>query len=322
VWIFDDRGVHQAAIAAPKADIDRAIRRFLRLCSDPHSDVAEIRRVGRQLYDWLIAPVEAQLAPSRLLAVETDGEIGRIPFNVLVTPSGDYFGERFEIVTSPGLEFWLRLRKAKPFRPSDRALVVGVTEGQGNAWATLPALPDAEKEAREVARLFPQSVILLDQAVTLDKVKRELLSVRVFHFAGHAVATADRNGLVFGASGSKETTGANRDLVNAAVIEKFQMPKLDLVVLSACATGADEGGLADPQSLVRVFLRAGAAEVVASRWGVDSASTAQLMQFFYKALIEGSKPPLALKRAEEAVRKQPSTSHPYYWASFSAFGRS
>ncbi len=321
VWIFDDRGVHEAAIPGSQNEIDKAARRFLRLCSEPHSDTAEIRRVGRQLYDWLIVPIEKHLAPSRVLVIETDGEIGRIPFNVLVTPSGDFLGERFEIVISPGLDFWSRLREPKPFSPSDRTLVVGVSEGQASAGPGLPSLPDAEREAREIARLFPQSIVLLDQNATVDKVERELPAVRVFHFAGHAVASAERNGLVLGAPGAANASGVNNHLVNAAAIESFAMPKLDLVVLSACATGADERGLADPQSLVRVFLRSGAAQVVASRWGVDSASTAQMMKHFYEALAKGSEPPQALKDAEEAVRKQPTTAHPYYWASFGVFGR-
>jgi CHAT domain-containing protein/tetratricopeptide (TPR) repeat protein len=321
VWIFDDRGVHRAQIRAPSLEIGKTVRKFLRLCGDPHSDAAQIRSVGRQLYDWLIAPIERYLITGRLLAFETDGEIGQIPFNVLVAPTGEYLGQRFQILTSPGLGFWLRLRPSRPISPLDRALVVGASGAQGTAWPGLPLLPDADEEAREISKLFPRSTILLDQSATAENVKREVTSVRVFHFAGHAVATTGRSGLVFGTAAPGARDAADRPFVDAEVIGNFAMPQLQLVVLSACATGADDGGLTDPESLVRVFLRSGATQVVASRWSVDSASTEELMKLFYEELAAGAEPPLALRNAEESVRKQPLTAHPYYWASFGVFGR-
>jgi CHAT domain-containing protein len=319
-WMFDDRGVRQATLSVPPAVLSQTVKRFLRLCSEPQSDMEEVRRVGRQLYDWLMAPLAQTLVSSRVLVIETDGDIGRMPFNALVTPSGEFLGQDFEIVTSPGLQFSSSLRRVAPLSPWDRILIVGVSGGQASLGLNLPSLPDARVESREISDRFPHSSVLLDEAATLDKVKRELPAVRVFHFAGHAVATRERNGLVFGALGP-DAVAQSSQLVSAEEIAKLSMSKLDLVVLSACATGADEGGLADPQSLVRVFLRGGTPQVVASRWSVDSVSTARLMGDFYAGLAQGWSTPLALKKAEEAVRHRPGTMHPYFWASFGVFGR-
>ena len=93
------------------------------------------------------------------------------------------------------------------------------------------------------------------------------------------------------------------------------------MVLSACATAVDDSGLVDPQNLVHAFLRAGVPQVIASGWNVDSRSTAALMQLFYKTLAEGRSAPEALQVATGAIRSQPRTWHPYYWASFSVYGK-
>ncbi len=75
-----------------------------------------------------------------------------------------------------------------------------------------------------------------------------------------------------------------------------------------------------PDNLVRRFLAAGAREVVASRWAVDSKATLELMSKFYGLLVEGETPAAALAGAARSLRKQSIYAHPYYWASFSVFG--
>ena len=321
IWKFDDRGVRQASVPVSEQELSKAARRFLRLCSDPLSDIGQVSTAGKQLYRWLLAPIASDLDPSRRLAIETDGDIGRIPFGALVTPSGDFLGQLFEIVTSPGLQFSAILHRVRAMSTSNRILVVEISRNQAYLRSNLPALPDVSAEAKEIAKLFPNSTVIVDQKATLENVERELPSVRVFHFAGHAVATTERTGLLFEALQTKTPNDTDARFVGAREFQKLRISKLDLVVLSACATGDDEEGLADPQSLVRVFLRAGVPQVVASRWGVDSGSTAQLMKDFYDGLGKGWLPPLALKRAGEAMRLRTGKMHPYYWASFGVFGR-
>jgi CHAT domain-containing protein len=240
----------------------------------------------------------------------------------LLTGKGDFLGERFEIAMSPGLQLWNLLRHPAALLPEDRILVVGVSAGATTQGDDLPPLADAQVEIREVASHFPHSAVLLNDEATFAALRRELPSVRVFHFVGHAIARADRNGLLLAASRAEPSNAPNSGFVDAWELEELRMPKLELVVLSACATAVDDEGLVDPQSLVRVFLRAGASQVVASRWNVDSSSTTELMKLFYNFLAAGQDPPSALKEAQQALRSQPATSHPYYWASFEVFGRS
>jgi CHAT domain-containing protein len=75
-------------------------------------------------------------------------------------------------------------------------------------------------------------------------------------------------------------------------------------------------------ALSRGFHAAGVARVIASLWPVNDASTAALMG----ALFEGARPAAAdgrapdwtrlLRDAKRALRSQPATAEPFYWAPF------
>ena len=93
---------------------------------------------------------------------------------------------------------------------------------------------------------------------------------------------------------------------------------MKLAVLSACSTARGRQGLLDPHSLVQSFLRAGVGSVVASRWDVDSASTAKLMASFYQNLARGQSVPEALSTASSDLRAQ-NAGQPFYWAAFSVY---
>ena len=89
-------------------------------------------------------------------------------------------------------------------------------------------------------------------------------------------------------------------------------------MLSACNTGLGkdvrgEGWL----EIVRGFMYAGAARVVASLWKVDDEATADLMKRFYQQMLQEGKPVVAALRAAQVdMLQQKQWRSPYYWASF------
>jgi CHAT domain-containing protein len=94
---------------------------------------------------------------------------------------------------------------------------------------------------------------------------------------------------------------------------------MDLAVLSACSTAEADLDIArSPNGLVQVFLSAGAHEVVASRWDVDSASSLEFMKQFYTSLQKANSSRSAIRIARRFMMEQ--KSHPYYWSSFATFG--
>jgi CHAT domain-containing protein len=151
------------------------------------------------------------------------------------------------------------------------------------------------------------------QEATLPRVLTGLRTTQIFHFAGHGFG-GEGGGLVLrGANGGPA-------LLRAADIQNLDLSRCHLVVLSGCATGSGElSGRGDPQSLVRAFLRAGAQQVVASYWNLNSAGEVVLMLKFYQALREGAPVAESLRQATDVLRSDGHYAHPYYWAGLETF---
>ena len=70
---------------------------------------------------------------------------------------------------------------------------------------------------------------------------------------------------------------------------------------------------------MRAFLHAGAEDVVAGLWDLDSAGTQLLVAKFYESLLSGSPVAESLSKAAAAVRSDSRYAHPYYWAGLEVF---
>jgi CHAT domain-containing protein len=189
-------------------------------------------------------------------------------------------------------------------------LIVVASGSQDSSLAPLSAAID---EGTDVASFFRRPVLVSGNQVDRKDVLSDLRDAQLFHFAGHAVADANRVGLLLGPNAILSA----RDLV-------MRQPRnLSLAVLSACDTASgEEGKFTDINSLARTFVAEGVPQVVASRWRVDSTVTRQLMLIFYSNLMSGKTPAESLRAAGLAIRKFPNYQHPFYWASFSVFGSS
>lgn len=322
IWVFDNRGIRSNWVGVSAKNLESLARRFAEECADPAADLGILQRDGGQLYQWLIAPVAAHLEKGRTLVVEPDGAIAHVPMQALVDPAGQFLGTRHAIISSPGIGFTRRLREHGVFSRHQRALVVAAPKLTGEIAARLPPLPDASREARAVAARFEGAKVLSGSEGTSEAVLRGLLQAEIFHFAGHAIASAQRPGLLLAVSANRDATdNGSAALLNADRLQAAQVRQCQLAVLSACSTGSGERGLVDPDSLVRAFLRAGVPHVVASRWNVDSATTANFMDAFYSSLLSSNSVAAALQSAAAEIRGHSETSRPYYWAAFTGFGR-
>jgi CHAT domain-containing protein/Flp pilus assembly protein TadD len=320
-WAFDDRGVNFARIAASNEELGARVRDFAHLCADPYSDLANLQQESRSLYDLLVAPFERSLEPSRLLIVEPDSILSDVPWPALIDPQREYLGSRFAIVVSPGLGYWLNLRSTAAISPEKTALVVGMPAIASVVASRFAALPDADREARSVAAQFRHSRLLSGTEATSLTIQEELSQSQVFHFAGHAISSVQQSGLVLASLTNPDGNEDEPTVLSASDLETAALQRLQLVVLSACATAETEKGFIGPDTLVRGFLRAGVPHVIASRWPVDSQTTQQTMAEFYKGLFQGQPSAKALQQAANTVRNQSGASHPYYWAAFGSYGR-
>ena len=113
----------------------------------------------------------------------------------------------------------------------------------------------------------------------------------------------------------------NPPLVDAEQISALNLSRLNLVVLAGCSTGlGTQTESVNADTLIRSFLDAGTASVVAASWDTDSFASRQLMENFYDQLLGGATVAGALRRAILALRSEPVTAHPSAWAAFQVYG--
>ena len=258
-------------------------------------------------------PVEADFEGAKSIRIETDGVIDRVPFDLLVTSDGKYLCDSLSLTFSQGILFDRRVTENAHCLSCIAARAALIVVSPGGFSSSFPALPDVDSEGAEVASHFTKPVLLSGHSVARHEVLDRLKSSEIFHFAGHAVNSVNRVGLVL----------AGGEILSARDIADIRPLRLNLAVLSACdSANGDQGSSTDTDSLARTLLAAGVSHVVASRWRVDSAVTRRWMSAFYSALLAGKSPADSLRAASTALRSDPLLHHPYYWASFAVFGNS
>jgi len=274
----------------------------------------------RQLHEYLIAPIEEAglLAGKTRLVLVPHAELHYLPFAALVdrAGAGRFLMERYEVTVTPSAAVWLALGDRGASRASSGVLALAprpdVLPGSGREVAAVGGLVGADAR------------VLTAGGATEDAFRREAPRRRIVHLATYGVL--NKHNPLF--SFVELAPGGGQD-GRLEVHEVFGLHlTADLVVLSACETGVGSGALADVPAgddwvgLVRAFLHAGAAHVVATLWRVDDWATEALMERFYEGLATGAEPARALALAQRALVGTPATAHPRYWAGFVAVGGS
>jgi CHAT domain-containing protein len=118
----------------------------------------------------------------------------------------------------------------------------------------------------------------------------------------------------------------NEGLLTAEEVITLDLEGTDWVVLSACHSGLAEAWSREGTlGMRRAFDLAGARTVIASQWAVADDATREWMQALYTARARGaSTSAAALQSASREIlasrRKAGRSTHPFYWAAFSASG--
>jgi CHAT domain-containing protein len=312
VWKTGMDGVSFRVVDAAPAEVAAACRRFLRLCSTPHSAQSDIKELGGRLAGWLIEP-ELRSVAERTVYLRTEGWLSSIPFSVLDGKGGRYLGRDRDFVYLAGPDG--DARRDRPVASDSSALVVAVPRANAPEQGQLSVLQATEHEAAEVAEYFRRPVLLTGSAVSVESIGSNSGRSDVFHFSGHGWANGGNGALIL----PPAPDGSPR-FETAREISRQDWRECSLAVLSACLTAAgEERGAVNNQSLVRAMLSAGARRVVAARWSVDSETTRLLMRHFYKRLLSGEQVPSSLVSAGAELAKTSEWEHPYYWAAFDTF---
>jgi CHAT domain-containing protein len=230
-----------------------------------------------------------------------------------MTGSGEYWGKQVAIEEIDSLADYLHRRDAPQPQHGGQTLLVSnpLIKGKlARMYQPLNAAGEAVSESDGRTTLK-----LAGSAATLNNILNARGETDVFHFFGHATSAVESSALLLAAEND------DAELLNANRVRTENWSKTRLVVLSACSTALGETfGPANRDGLVRGFLEAGAARVIASQWDVDASATAQLFRKFYDQMARGGDTARALQNAAMEVASAKETAHPYYWAAFNLYG--
>lgn len=287
-----------------KASLNTKIRRFYDALRSPTQDP---RPLGKELYDIILKPVEAELRKSgaQTLMWQLDGSLRYVPMAAL-WDGKKYLVERFHNVAFTRANRERMTRSANPYWTgtgfgSSQAQTVDLLGDK----ISFPPLPGVTRELRTIFRTAGENAGILDGEVFADKQFNkntfyEAMKKRrpLVHISSHfAFRPGDdsRSFLLLG-------DGAALTLSEMKQQEKL-FEGVDLLTLSACNTAAaqaDANGR-EIDGFAELAQRLGAGAVMATLWSVADDSTSALMSQFYRLRKEN--PRLTKAEALQIVQK-------------------
>ncbi|MFQ5843830.1 MAG: CHAT domain-containing protein [Planctomycetota bacterium] len=301
-----------AAARAPRLRVrtGRGLSRRKPACS-----ILSVEEAVRQV-QGMVPPgrVPQGLRDVRHVAVVPVLGLGSLPFALFQPfPDEGPLIEHMSVSVAPSLQ-----DLAQPVQPWTwevrSPLVVGNPKYARHRRWELPALPGAEREARDVARGLDVEALTGKRAVEAV-VSRAARDADLLYFATHAAADPSDplDGSFLALAPGRGTDG----WWTAREIQGIRIGDAKLAVLSACQTGLGRVHEAGVIGIARAFQIAGAPRVVMSLWSVSDAATDALMTEFSKHL-EDEIPSEALRKGMLALRER--DADPAHWAAFTLFG--
>jgi CHAT domain-containing protein/Tfp pilus assembly protein PilF len=262
---------------------------------------------ARKLYDWLIRPLEADLASSAIdtLVFVPDGALRTIPMSAL------HDGKQFLIAKyAVGITPSLSLSDPRPIkREGMKVLAVGVTESvQG-----FSALPNVSQELKELHALLGSETLVDKQFLAANfenKLKEEQFSV--VHVASHGEFGNDVENTFLLTFDDKLSLDRLNQMIG---VFRFRDDPLELLTLSACDTAAGDDRAA--LGLAGMAIKAGARSALATLWNISDQATVGLVLDFYRELKNPAvSRAVALQKAQLKLIENPRYEHPGYWSAF------
>ncbi len=301
-------------VPVPK-DLNQLLQRY---ASQLESDLEIVdRALSPQLYDLLIRPIEAQIAPNQTLAIIATGALQRIPFETLYdNQTQQYLLQKYPI------HYLTRLSKVQP-QPTPKVNNPSVLVF-ANPRPTQVELIGTEAQADFLQKTYANSQIYKHQQATLDAFLSQSPRFPILHLGTHGCFGPEEcpslgmkpNTLLFANSQQYEL----KDAV------KLGLQNTELITIGACETAREVDGVG-LAGLAYVWERAGAKTTLASLWNATDflqypqqnspkLLTAAILNQFYANLQQGMTKAEALRQAKLAH----IDLHPFFWAAFILIG--
>ncbi len=300
-------------------NLEKTIREVHQMLGNSKSNLADLNKKSFLLYNELIRPIVGEIKAKKLIIVP-DGLLNYVPFGSLNTQANGkrYLIQDMSISYANSATLWSQLKERKiensyvlAFAPSFDSNISS-DDVRSNI---LGGLPHNKTEVKKIMTSF-NGKSLIDDNASLDNFISSTSDHSVFHFATHAVfddVNPEYSYLAFSPSETATDLLFVKDLYNLQI-------NAGMVTLSACESGIGELKLGEGfLSLARGFFYSGASSITSTLWKVNDASTATLMDSFYKNLSDGDSKDVALQKSQISFlesNRENGLSHPYHWSGF------
>ena len=267
---------------------------------------------AQQLYNWLIRPLEEELAASgvKTIVFVPDATLRNIPLSSL--HDGEQFLiAKYAVAITPGLQL-LSPRGIQKVKL--KALVAGLSEARED----FSSLKYVGVELAAIEQKVP-SVLLLNDEFTKSKLqeKIEFKNFPIVHIATHGQFSSRLADTFLVAWDRRITLDQLEQILATKNLNTAEA--IELLVLSACETAAGDQRAA--LGLAGIAVKAGARSTIATLWSVNDRGTAKFMSYFYEQLQQNDLSKAeALRRAQLAMLEDSWYSHPFYWSPFLLVG--
>lgn len=298
------------------------------------NNLKELATSGTELYNLLLKPIEKL---SEKLIIIPDGELGYIPFDVLLSEFPDlndplntweFLIKKHQISYGYSASLWLEMKEkisnkgeliafAPLFNSTDTPTFASINELRREG---LGPLIFNQKEVNNIATITNGRALTNEEA-NVENFYAQAPNAGILHFATHAKLD-DSNSEYSWLAMQPSVSGTEKDKIFVKDLYRMNLSP-DMVVLSACETGFGELKKGEGIfSLARGFAYAGAKSIITSLWAVNDYSTYQLMIDFYKNLKLGQSKDAALRNAKLNYLNTVDNfnAHPFYWGSFIGIG--
>ncbi|MEG4045768.1 CHAT domain-containing protein, partial [Microcoleus sp. Pol17C2] len=327
--------VRQRIPGTSRAQVMEAVRKFRDELTNPvKRNTKSYLPLAQQLYQWMVAPLEAELQAKGIENLSFISDIGlrSIPMGALHDGKG-FLVERYSLGAMPSLS--LTDTSAANFK-NTQVLAMGASQ-----FPEMSPLPAVEIEVSTITPQQWPGKSFLNEAFTLANLKsqRQQQPFGMIHLATHAeFRSGDPSQSFIQLWDTKLRLDQLRQM-------GWHSPQVEMLVLSACRTAVGDreaelgfGGLA---------VQAGVKSAMATLWYVSDEGSLGLMAEFYGQLKTAPIKAEALRQAQLAMLRQEvrieggmlhtsvgnlplppelanvgsqNFSHPYYWSAFRMIG--
>ncbi len=321
ILALDSRGLRPYVVKVSAEQI--ASERDALLGAIARRDASATDPAATRLYDQVIAPLASQFASVEELVIVPDEATTAIPFAALKNSlTNRYLVEDFVLTVAPSAATYAQTMSRAHHPPDGTgALVVGDPAFEQTLFPDLERLPQAEREARQIAAMYPGVNIRLGAAASRSSVVAALEAVDVVDIASHAVANERDSSL----SAILLAPGADGDgLLYVRDIAALRLARAPVVVLAGCHTASTGRNAASVGSLATAFLAAGARTVIGTLWNVDDDVAADMSIALHSAMRRGESPSAALRNVQLQMLRSDDARKRFLhsWAAIQTYGSS